>query len=182
MTRATGVSLKGSMMSLALEAVILGLLQQRRQQRGGVPIGQVESTLSRLPDNRISVRFTNRLGKGFTDDIEGEVNEGHHGEHDQEVLEEGDEGDGGGGEEDGEGDEEVSDREELEEEDVESVGMERTGSVVESVEEEESDEEREGRVDHHHGNSEHLVQPGGPKVVSLQGDIPTTVNDPWNIF
>ena len=76
----------------------------------------------------------------------------------------------------------MSDRDELEEKDVESVGMERAGPVVESVEEEESDEEREGRVDHHHSNSEHLVQPGGPKVVSLQGDIPTTVNDPWNIF
>ena len=47
--RATGINLNGSRMRLAVVEVIFGFLQQRRQQRGGVPMGQVVSTFSRLP-------------------------------------------------------------------------------------------------------------------------------------
>ena len=105
--------------------------------------------------------------ESLTNDIHSEVDEGDHGQHDDQVLQEGDEGDGGGGEEDGEGQGEVSDGDELEDEDEKSVGVERAGTVVESVEEEERDEEREESVDHHHGNPEHLVQPGGAEVLTL---------------
>ena len=41
--------MNGRMMRLAVLEVILGFLQQSRQQRGGVPIGHDVSTFSRLP-------------------------------------------------------------------------------------------------------------------------------------
>ena len=41
--------MKGRMMRLAVLELIFGFLQQRRQQSGGVPIGQEVSTVSRLP-------------------------------------------------------------------------------------------------------------------------------------
>ena len=57
MMRATGVSLNGRRMSLAVLAVILGFLQQRKQQRGGVPMGHTAPRSSRLPVNRPSWRL-----------------------------------------------------------------------------------------------------------------------------
>ena len=41
--------MNGRRMRPAVLEVIFGFLQQRRQQRGGVPIGQDVSTFSRLP-------------------------------------------------------------------------------------------------------------------------------------
>ena len=100
-----------------------------------------------------------------SNDLESEVDEDHHGDHDEEVLEERDEADGGWGEEDGEGDEEMTHRGQLEQQDVKPVGMVRPRSVVETVEQEDSQEEREGGVDHHHGRSEYLSQSGWTNVV-----------------
>ena len=99
------------------------------------------------------------------DDIECEVDEDHHGDHDEEVLEKRDEGYGGWGEEDGEGDDEVTHRDQLEQEDVESEGMVRPRSVVEAVEGEEREEEGEEGVDHQHGRSEYLGEPGRANVL-----------------
>ena len=56
-------------------------------------------------------------------------------------------------------------REELEQQDVKSVGMVRPRSVVETVEEEDRQEEREESVDHQDGRSKYLNQPGWTNVV-----------------
>jgi len=56
-------------------------------------------------------------------------------------------------------------RGQLEEEDVKSVGMVRPRPVVESIEGEESEEKREESVDHQHGLSKYLGQPGRANVL-----------------
>ena len=114
--------MNGRRMSLAVLWVISGFLQHMRQQRGGVPIGQGDSTLSKLPVNKVFINIC-YPSQSFTNDIKGEIDEGNHGDHNNEVLQYGDDVDGGGGEEDREGDDEVEDRGELEYEDKESVGV-----------------------------------------------------------